>query len=412
MKVAIIGYGNRGSVYAKNFTNNGVEVVAVCDKLSFRLEEAKKFLSLSDKQLYLSDEEFFARGKMADLLVVSTQDRDHYGHAMRALDIGYDLLLEKPIAESYEKCVDIYNKANANGRKVFVCHVLRYAPFFEEIKRRLDSGRYGKVSTINLTENVAYWHQAHSFVRGNWSVVEKATPMIIAKCCHDLDMLAWLIGKDCKAVSSFGGLDFYTAKNAPSGAATHCYKCKYRGVCPYDAINFYVCDRHGRGWLPNTNQYFGSMDDTEAMIDCLSDENNPYARCVFACDNTAVDHQIVNMQFADGITASLTMTAFCGPSYREIHVHGDRGDIRGDMKENKLYCTVFGEKEEVVDIAFLSDGTYGHGGGDARLVSGVIDSYENGSAPKTPIAASLISHKIGYAAEESRINGGKLVELK
>ena len=240
MRVAIIGYGGRGMLYAEILKEKGVEISAVCDVDKAKLALAQKRLQLADGALYAEEETFFRKGKLADLLIVSTQDQLHLRHAVKGLDLGYDLLLEKPIAASQEECETILNKAQKLDRRVFVCHVLRYAPFFSEIKRRLNSGKYGKVVTIAMTENVAYWHQAHSYVRGNWRRAEDTTPMILAKCCHDLDLLQHFAGAKCESVSSVGDLTYFTSVNAPEGAAKRCLDCKYLDRCPYSAKTLYI----------------------------------------------------------------------------------------------------------------------------------------------------------------------------
>ena len=410
MKYAVLGYGGRGNVYTQCLLNDKrAKLVAVCDKKQIRLDFAQKVTGINKEDCYLSDYEFFSKGKLADLLIVSTQDADHYRHALTALEIGYDLLLEKPIADSYERCVDIYKLAKKLSRKVFVCHVLRYAPFFQFIKEQLSSGKYGKVSTINLTENVAYWHQSHSYVRGNWAKTESSTPMILAKCCHDLDIISWYMdGDKCKSVSSFGSLDYFTPQNAPKGSAEYCFECAARNDCPYDSYTVY---KQRAGWLSNVD-WIEEGGGSEALKAAVKNKACPYNRCVFKCDSTAVDHQVVNMLFDSGATAHLTMTAFSGECYREIHVHCTKGDMYGSMHDNQITCHIYGKDKEIVDIQKLSDGNYGHGGGDARLINDIIETYEGGVAKGlTTIENSLSSHNIGYAAERSRLSGGMLEHI-
>ena len=411
MKFAVLGFGNRGrGAYTPHAVKmEGVTLSAVCEKRPCRLERARKEYSLSDEQLFLSDEEFFAAGKLADLLIIATQDGDHYGHAMRALDVGYDILLEKPMAQSYEQCKAIADKAEKLGRRVYICHVLRYAPFFVYIKNQVEKGVIGKVETIAHTENVAYWHQSHSFVRGNWSVTEETTPMILAKCCHDLDMIYWLIDRPCTAVSSFGSLDFFTRDNAPEGSGDYCCECPLQEKCAFDCVKFY---EKNAGWLAGAIDLPFDRNDPASIRAVLSRHENPYSRCVFKCDNTAVDHQVVNMLFEGGVTAQLTMTAFAADCYRELHIHGTRGEIIGDMLSNKVKINIYGGESTEVDIGALTDGIYGHGGGDQRLITDVINTFRGVEAKGvTSIQNSLMSHKIGYAAEASRLAGGELVKL-
>lgn len=214
MNIAIIGYGSRGEIYGDGFAEHA-KIVAVCDIKQERLAYAEKKYAIHKDALYTDENAFFAAGKLADLCVVSTPDKLHFRHAIAALKTGYDLLLEKPIACSVADCEEISAVANKLGRKIFVCHVLRYADFFSTIKRELDTGEYGEISTINETENVAHWHYAHSYVRGNWHRTEDSTPMIVAKCCHDLDLAVWYIGKPCVGVSSMGSLRFLPRRTRP-----------------------------------------------------------------------------------------------------------------------------------------------------------------------------------------------------
>lgn len=409
MNVAIIGFGSRGQYYAKLFKERGVKIVAVCDKNDEKLEIARKNCEVSSANLFKKEEEFFT-DKRADLCVVSTQDADHYGHAIKAMNLGYDLLLEKPIAATLDECVEIKDIAERLNRKVFVCHVLRYAPFIATIKKELESGKYGKVVTINHTENVAYWHQTHSYVRGNWRRSEDSTPMIIAKCCHDIDLIVWFIGSHCKYVSSYGSLDYYTEKHAPEGSAAYCYDCKYINDCPYSAERIYIKDRASKGFLGWPCDTVIPNPTVEKLRAAL--KRGQYGRCVFRCDNDVPDHQIVNMEFENGVTASLTMTAF-GESSRVIFLHCEEGEMYGFIDENIIHCNIFGKEKYTIDVARIADVFDGHGGGDALMIDDVINAMSGKpSFGLTSVETSVESHIIGFNAEESRLNNGKSIEIK
>ena len=411
MKYSIIGYGGRGCLYSWCFKNCGAELVSVCDSKDERLTLAQGNHGVANDRLFKNADDFFAQGKMSELCVIATQDESHYEIAMRALEIGYDLMLEKPIATSFEKCEAIYESAKRLGRRIFVCHVLRYAPFFQLIKKELDSGKYGKVETINMTENVAYWHQAHSYVRGNWRRAEDSTPMIVAKCCHDLDILVWLIGADCKYVSSMGSLSLFKKENKPTCATARCVDCPLVETCPYSAVKFYIHDKYEQGEHGWPCDVLTLKPTKESLLQALKE--GPYGRCVFECDNDVVDHQVVNVEFDGGTTAHLTMTAFSKDCYREIHVHAEYGDIYGNMEENVLHCNIFGGETKDIDIAGLSkDKMAGHGGGDERLVQDVVDFYEGkAGVGLTTIEKSIMSHKIAFSAEESRVGHGVLIDV-
>ncbi len=411
LNVAILGFGARGNHYAHLVNNSGMgKIVAACDVRAERLELAKREFELSDTQLYQTSEDFFKAGKLADLCVVATQDAQHLEHAVKAMKLGYHLLLEKPIAANMQDVMEIYETSLKEKRRVFVCHVLRYAPFYSVIKDELSSGKYGKIVTINMSENVGYWHQAHSFVRGNWSVAEKSTPMIIAKCCHDLDLVSWFMDQKCKSVSSFGSLSYFRKENAPAGHTARCIGCPEQGKCAYDAEKIYITDRFNKG-LKAWPVDVVAMDPTEEKLrEAL--RTGPYGRCVFECDNTAVDHQVVNMVFEDGATAHLTMTAFSASTYRDIHVHCEKGDIYGNMESQKLNCNVYGFESRTIDIKEHYKSSYGHGGGDYFIVKDVVEELTGGNAKSvTSIERSVQSHKIGFAAEESRLQGGKVIEV-
>jgi predicted dehydrogenase len=410
LNFTVLGFGARGSHYADIFSKiNGVKLTAVCEIRSDRLEKAGKLYGLQKDKLFFLDKEFAAAGKLGDLCIVSTQDDQHLEHASTALDAGYDLLLEKPIAVKWNDCLTIYERAKKLKRRVFVCHVLRYAPFFRLIKEELDAGAYGKPAAINLTENVAYWHQAHSYVRGNWRTAKTAAPMIVAKCCHDLDIIAWLANNECKAVSSMGSLGFYTKEKAPADSSDRCLTCAIKADCPYDAEKLYMglFNEGKKGWPVDV---LCEVPTRKKILSALKD--GPYGRCVWRCDNDVVDRQIVNMEFVGGLAAHLTMTAFSQDCYREIHVHCEKGEIFGNMRDNVLTCNVYGKSSKKIDVKCVEESNYAHGGGDYLLLQDIAAAY-NGqkAAALTSIENSLQSHAIGFAAEASRLDGGELIKL-
>ncbi|MBE6631046.1 MAG: Gfo/Idh/MocA family oxidoreductase [Ruminococcaceae bacterium] len=412
---AVLGFGARGKNYTgliKMLQENSV--LAVCDPDTARLAIAKAHHNIPDEMLFTDEDVFFGKGRLADVCIVSTQDAQHHDHAIKALNAGYDLLLEKPIATSEADVLDIYYTAKRLDKKIYVCHVLRYAPFFTYIKQEIDSGKYGRVSTINLTEHVCYWHQAHSYVRGNWANTKKSSPMIVAKCCHDIDILIWLMGDKIKTVSSQGSLRLFKKENQPDGAADRCMQCKFKDTCQYSAYKFYIQKRFEKEqklrWPLDvlTNEIT-----RENLVKAL--EEGPYGRCVYACDNDAVDHQVTNFLFENGSTAHLTMTAFSDIGRRDIYVHCEFGEISGNMTENKLHCRRFGEEETVIDVGALAKETsgYGHGGGDFFLIKDIIaESAGEQTLGLTSIENSVESHLVGFAAEKSRLAEGEMQRIQ
>jgi len=302
--------------------------------------------------------------------------------------------------------VELAEIAEKRGRSVAVCHVLRYTPFYQKIKQIIDSGLLGKVVTVQGLERVAYWHQAHSFVRGNWHNEAESAPMILAKCCHDMDILLWLTGKKCRKVSSFGNLYHFRADQAPEGAAERCLDCQVEN-CPYNAVKFYLdrFQRSGDDWPQNVVAF----EPTEEKILAALREGD-YGRCVYHCDNDVVDHQIVNMEMEDGSSISYTMTAFTGTGGRTLRVMGTHGELYADMEANTIRLMPYGQEEELIDVRKLANDFSGHGGGDARMVAEYIDYLQGApmSATLTSLSRSVESHLVALAAEESRKQGGEV----
>lgn len=411
LKYVLIGYGQRGSFYCDTLTKkNNVELVGVCDPNKEKLILAKNKYNLDDSQIFNEVDSLFSKGKLGDFAIISSCDQHHYYQAIKALEIGYDLILEKPIAQTKEECIEIANLAKKLNRRVYVCHVLRYAPIYTSIKEMINSGEFGDVVSISQTEHVGWWHQAHSYVRGNWRNSNETTPMIVAKCCHDLDLFVWLTGKDCKKITSFGSLTYYKKENAPEGSGTHCHKCALRDTCVYNCVNFYT---KYPAFAFASGQYIGDPNDKKAITEAFSKDENPYTRCVFKCDNNVVDHQVVNMLFEDGVTAQLTMTAFCEGGIRTIRVHCTKGFIEASMLDNIIKYEIYGQEAKEYKIA-IGETFGGHGGGDTKMVDDIIDDLEgkSNSLCLTSIDKSIMSHIMGFDAEESRINDGKVVDIR
>ncbi len=248
--VAIAGLGSRGKDnYAPvaKLLPEKMEITAIADIVEEKVEEVSREYGVPKERCYSSAEEMLKQEKLADVMFIATQDRQHVGHAIPALEKGYDLLLEKPVSPDLDECRELLKVAGERGRKVVVCHVLRYTPFYTKVKELIDSGVIGDVVTVMGIENVGYWHQAHSFVRGNWRNSEETSPMILQKCCHDMDLLLWLTGKTCESVTSFGGTYLFKEEKAPEGAAKRCLDgCAAKAECPFDAEKIYITNEKNR----------------------------------------------------------------------------------------------------------------------------------------------------------------------
>lgn len=412
--VAIAGCGSRGmETYAacqKRFPEK-MKIVAAADIRPEKLEQMKQRYGLTDEQCYASAEEMFAQSRLADVACICTPDQLHYPQAMAALEKDYHLLLEKPIAQTAQQCRDIEKLAKERSRHVTVCHVLRYTAFYQKIKELIEAGRVGEVVSIQADEQVGHWHQAHSFVRGNWRCTTETTPMILAKCCHDMDILLWLTGKHCLRVSSFGSLRHFKAAFAPEGASLRCTDgCPSEADCPYNAVRFYMgCFRkEGSCWPVDVITPDPSED---SIMEAL--RTGPYGRCVYHCDNDAVDHQVVNLELEDDVTVSFSMCAFSDRNTRTIRVMGTHGEIWAELEQKIIKVTTFGHPQEVIDVGTLTSDFSGHSGGDARMLENLLDLISGERSDMlTNISASVESHLVALAAEESRAQHGKVIELK
>ncbi len=414
--VAICGCGSRGlDAYAPFQTAypEKMKIVAAADPRPERLEKLRALYGVAAERCYPSDEELLAQPRLADVMIIATMDRMHVKDAMAALDKGYHLLLEKPISPDLGECLALREKAHETGRAVVVCHVLRHTRFYAALEDLLRQGAVGRPVTIEASENVAWWHFAHSFVRGNWRRRDTSSPMILQKCCHDMDILRWLASERCVKVQSFGSLDFFRPENAPADAADRCCDCPRRGQCLYDAGTLYLSDPHcgldviGPNWPVDVVVTDPTPDKLRQAL-----RTGPYGRCVFRCDNDVADHQTVNLLFASGLTASFTVSAFTERCHRTVKVTGTLGELSGDMAETRLILHRFGQPEEVIDLQ-KPDGRFsGHGGGDFGVLHSLFDLLASGGTQGlTGIDASVESHVMALAAERSRQQGGQTIDL-
>ena len=401
----VIGAGQRGGdAYGSYALDNpqDARIVGVAEPQADRRESFARAHSIPEDNIYADWRDLLARERFADAVIVATQDRDHYAPTMAALAKGYHVLCEKPMSPDPTECLRMADAARQYGRRLSVCHVLRYTPFFSQIKRLIDDGAIGDVMGINLIENVAYWHQAHSYVRGNWRSLSRSSPMIMSKSCHDLDMLLWLTDDECTQVSSFGHLTHFRPENAPEGAPERCLDgCPHRHECPYYAPRIYI-DWKG-AWQADVIRRVVSLDTSPAaLLEAL--RTGPYGRCVYRCDNDVVDHQVVNLDFKRGATASFTMTAFANDEGRVIKVMGTKGEIIGQAAENSLqYVTYLDQARHAIRVSPSG----GHMGGDSALMRDFVRLLrsDDGEDALTSADRSVASHLLALAAEKSRVEG-------
>ena len=407
MKYIVIGAGSRGSIYGSWAHKQGIEIAAVADLRPDRLAEAGKLWNVPADRLFTDVNQLFALGKIADAAIIATMDRDHFGHVMAALDCGYDILLEKPISPDPRECIRIEEKANGLGKKITVCHVLRYTNFFGALKDIIDSGELGKIVAIKHSENIGNFHMAHSFVRGNWRNDILSSPIIMQKSCHDLDILLWLTGAHCTKVAAFGSLSYFRESNAPSGSAERCFECALADSCRFEAKKCY---------LPTLGSWptdVVCLEQTEDALDSAL-KTGPYGRCVYRCDNNVCDHMSIVLEFDNAVTATFSLTAQTSLCHRNIHIMLENGEILADDSQRQILvrkhissnADTFEER-----IIHVRTNASGHGGGDAGIMEDFTASLRAGANTRSSISASVESHLMACAIEQSRLTG-TVVELE
>lgn len=418
VKIAIIGAGNRYmfaySWYIKNHSND-IEIEAISDISEKRRQIAGDFHGLKEEQIF---EDWmimleYIKDKGVKGVFITTSDKDHYKPAIECLKRGYNLLLEKPMSPSVKECVDIVALANEKKLHVIVAHVLRYTPFFTRIRDIIKSGVIGSVQSIAHNENIFSFHMAHSFVRGNWGNSDTSSPIILAKSCHDLDILIYLIGdeRECARVSSFGSLGHFKKECAPIEAPYRCSdKCPVYKTCPYSVdIYFDLMKRRERSFAT----VVAPENTGEALTEAL--KTSPYGRCVYHCDNNVCDHMSSILEFDDGSTATFSLSAFTDDMSRTIKIMGSHGQIRGNTDNDTVEVSLFGKGERdyrngnikiynpLKEAQKGNEEISGHDGGDDRFMEGFVKTIRGEANPLTSASVSLKSHLMAFALEKSRL---------
>lgn len=378
-------------------------LTAAADPIDERVQKIKNMSANPYFKCFSSAEELFCQPKLSDVLIISTQDSQHFENCSRAIDLGYDILLEKPVATNLREIFELESKAALKGTRIMVCFVLRFSPFYLKIKELISSGVIGDIISMNFVSGISPWRMAHSFVRGHWAVTEESAPTIVAKSCHDTDMIHWIIGKRCLFVSSLGSLNHFKESNAPIGVPSRCTDgCPAVETCYYNAYR-YAGDKRSP-WLP---QIFDNAENAqvEEIVDWL--RKSPWGRCVYKCGNNAPDHQVVAMQFENDITSTFTMTAF--ESGRHLEIYGTNGVIKGGETYRKHFNSeiivithsgivkTFNVTENLspVDLRQLRD---------QRLIERLYAEMQKpvNEEVESSISDSVQGHIIAFAAEEAR----------
>jgi len=446
-EVLLIGAGNRGEeVYGEWIYNHPhqLKITAIAEPIESRRKAAAERHAIPMERQFASWEEALSRGKIADAAIICTLDQQHTQPALKALECGYDVLLEKPMAHRQEDCVTLVQAAEKHGRLLQIAHVLRYTDFFQSIYQIVQSGRLGKIITVSHRENVSAWHMAHSYVRGNWRREDQSSPMLLAKSCHDLDILYWILGSKARTLSSVGNLMLFKPENAPQGAPQRCLDgCPVSETCPFYAPTIYMdiepiyfglgnardkgislagrmmqrCPSIMRAAskvvpaLRRITEYTGwprsvvtdNPADPASVYEAL--KTGPYGRCVYHCDNDVLDHQIVLMEMENGISVSFTMHGHSFEEGRTIRIDGSQATLLGKFGFNHTFieiCSHRGGKRERIDMPNNLE-MEGHGGGDSGLMEHFVKALAGvQEAALTNARASLESHLMAFAAEQAR----------
>ncbi len=394
----LIGAGHRGCIYADYAIKHPDElkIVAIADINSKRRDSFKIRHKINDAFCFHNWEEVFEKEKFADAVIIATPDHLHIQPCMAALDAGYDILLEKPIAPTEEECRIILDKATETNRIVGVCHVLRYTPYFRELKEVIDAGLIGNIISVQHMEPIEQIHMSHSYVRGKWKNSKTATPIVLAKSCHDTDIIRWLVNSPAHDVHCFGNLSWFTNVNAPEGSTERCTDgCKVEASCPYSALQIYLRDKK-RLYVFDMPAERSKWD--ESILQQL--KTTDYGRCVYRMDNDQPDHLTVNMLFENGVTAAFSMEAHVSYEGRRTRIMGSKGDIVGDMETFEM--TDFKTRKKTS----WKMKTDAHGGGDHRLMKDWVQAIaqQDKTLLSSSIEVSIESHLMAFAAEKSRLN--------
>ena len=405
--LAVVGAGSRGRQYASLAVESGrARVVAVAEPSAARRESAAREYGVPADAVFEDWAALAAAPRLADAVIIATQDRDHVGPAVALAEAGYHILLEKPIAPTEQESLAIVGAAERAGVQLAVCHVLRYTPLTRLVRGVLDSGRLGEVVSIQHLEPVGWWHFAHSYVRGNWRRADLATPMLLAKACHDVDWLQYVVGRPALRVSSFGGLFHFRPTQAPPGAATRCIECPVEDACAFSAVRLYrscLGDPDQERWPLSTITDTLTLEGVDQAL-----REGPYGRCVYHSDNDALDHQVVTIEYEGGVTASLTVAAFTPKADRKTRIMGTRGYLDTDGETIRVY-DFRTATEETIDVGAGTDASAarGHAGGDSGLVDAFLASITEAdpSLIKSGPIDSMASHRVVWAAERARREG-------
>ncbi|MCF6270839.1 MAG: Gfo/Idh/MocA family oxidoreductase [Melioribacteraceae bacterium] len=408
LTAVIIGGGNRGTAYAMycDLFPKELKIIGIAEPIDFKRERFVKKYNIPKENVWTTWEHAMQKAKFADIMIITTMDNMHYEPTMAAINLGYDILLEKPVAQNIKEVEDIANLAAEKNCIVAVCHVLRYHRMYKKVKEIIDSGVLGEITNIQHSELIGRMHYQHSYVRGRWRNSKESNPMLLSKSCHDLDIIYWWLGKKSKRVSSFGSLTYFREENAPANSGERCTNCTIEKECPYSAFKMYQGKFAEQDYdfmqhldIPNFTQ--------ESLLHAF--ETGDFGRCVWRCDNDVIDHQVVNMEFEDKVTSSFTL-GIAENGGRFFKIQGTLGDLYNYRPAFIGIAEFKNDKKTVIDVKKIPRLKGGHGGSDLGLMQDFLQAVyqQDETLIVTPISVSVASHEIGFKAEESRTIGKTL----
>jgi len=409
VQAILIGAGHRGLQAFGNFAlqcPHELRFVAVAEPNDERRRHFARLHGVPKERQFKSHTDLLQQRPLTDLAVNATMDRTHVETTLPLLEAGYHVLLEKPMANTPADCVRLIETARRHNRLLLIGYVLRYTPFFRTIHRLIREGRVGRIIAMHHQENVSYWHQAHSFVRGKHSRSDLGSPMILQKSSHDLDIIRWLVDSPCLRLSSFGGRAVFRSENAPEGAADRCTDgCPAESDCPYSTLKIYFNPD-----IPNWMKTGLSIDTShDALMKALRE--GPLGRCVYKCDNDVVDHQVANLEFENSAKVGFTMWGLSHENTRTLRIAGDKATLRGHLRKRLIEIHHYNTGD--VEHVHVGKTAGGHGGGDHAMMKDVCAAIRTGNLDAVTSAAdaSLDSHLMAFAAETSRLENGRVVQM-
>ena len=401
IRLVMVGTGVRGlHAWGINLVEpyaEFVEMVGLCDINEKRAEVVKKMIGTEAKIYHSSKFDQMIKEQKPDMVIVTTTDNAHVDYIVRAMELGCDVISEKPIATDEVQCQQILDAEKEHGKKVFVGFNVRYLNESIEMKRILDSGEIGKIISIEYQEYLDTSHGASYFRR--WHGKNKYSgSLFVHKSSHHFDLINWLLDAEPVEVRAMGKLGFYGANNEFRGK--NCRNCEFTAQC-----YFY--------WDITKNEKF-----TKLYVDCETVDNYYRDGCVWDTEIDSPDSGSVLVQYDNGTQLNYSLNAYLPYEGQKISFSGEKGrlDVRLfynqpwlDEVKTEFRLTTDQKTTKTWDI-LPDDGM--HGGADARIKDNFFKpNQKNASGQRAGSHAGVLSSLIGIAALKS-IKSGKPIKIR